>query len=241
MSKLRSLNTSFWSDTWIETLSPLDKLLFIYLVTNEKTNMLGIYEVSIRKMSFETGIDQEKISKGLKGFERVGKVKYKNNHVIIHNYMKHQNYNTNMKKSAIDVYNSLPDHLKDNSLNISKDKPLEGFERLLNHFGMVRKVEYEYEEEREVKDEKESKEEREEKFKKIAFSECSPTQEEINAFNKFLDYWTESNMQGSKLRFEKQKTFDVTRRWSTWLSNEEKFKKEKISAKKEKPRFSINR
>ena len=146
-----------------------------------------------------------------------------------------------MKKSAIDVYNSLPDHLKDNSLNISKDKPLEGFERLLNHFGMVRKVEYEYEEEREVKDEKESKKEREEKFKKIAFSECSPTQEQINAFNKFLDYWTESNMQGSKLRFEKQKTFDVTRRWSTWLSNEEKFKKEKSSAKKEKPRFSINR
>ena len=53
MSKLRSLNTAFWSDTWVEDLEPLKKLLFIYLVTNDKTNMLGIYEASIKKISFD--------------------------------------------------------------------------------------------------------------------------------------------------------------------------------------------
>ena len=99
MSKLRSINTAFWSDTWIEDLGPNDKLLFLYLVTNDKTNMLGIYESSIKKIAFETGLDIETVNNGLKAFETVNKVKYINNYIILVNYMKHQKYNTNMKKS----------------------------------------------------------------------------------------------------------------------------------------------
>ena len=150
MSKLRSLSTSFWSDPFIEDLTPSQKLLFIYLVTNDKTNMLGIYESSIRKISFETGIKKDDIEKDLKEFEKLGKVRYSNNYVVLVNYMKHQNYNTNMKKSAIDVYNNLPKELKGRELAVSKDNPIEGFESLLNHYGMVRKVEVEYEAKDEV-------------------------------------------------------------------------------------------
>jgi len=153
MAKLRSLSTSFWSDPFIEELSPVHKLLFLYLITNEKTNMLGIYESSIKKISFETGIKKDEVLNGLKGFERVNKVKHTNNYVILTNYMKHQNYNTNMKKSAIDVYNNLPKELKDSKLVIDKSNPSEGFESLLNHFGMVPKVEVEVE----VEDETEGK------------------------------------------------------------------------------------
>lgn len=158
MSKLRSLSTSFWSDPFIEDLTPNQKLLFIYLVTNEKTNMLGIYENSIRKISFETGIKRSVVEEDLKEFERIGKVRYLNNYVVLTNYMKYQNYNTNMKKSAIDVYNNLPKELKDNSLIIEKSNPSEGFERLLNHYGMVRKREREREREYEVEREEEYKE-----------------------------------------------------------------------------------
>ena len=117
--------------------------------------MLGIYESSIKKISFETGIKRDDIEKALKEFERLKKVKYVNNYVILINYMKHQNFNTNMKKSAIDVYNSLPNELKVKGVTISKSNPLEGFETLLNCFAMVRKVEVEYE----VESEKESKDE----------------------------------------------------------------------------------
>ncbi|WP_289024356.1 hypothetical protein [uncultured Salegentibacter sp.] len=153
MSKLRSLNTSFWSDPWIEILSPEEKLLFIYLITNEKTNMLGIYEVSTRKISFETGIKEGTISNALEAFEKVGKVKYKNNHVVLVNYMKHQKYNPNMKKAAIDVHNNLPNDMKIKGSNLSKSNPSEAFESLLNHYGMVSKVEDEVEEEEEDKTE----------------------------------------------------------------------------------------
>lgn len=150
MSKLRSINTAFWSDTWIETLDPNYKLLFLYLVTNDKTNMLGIYEASIRKISFETGLDIETVENGLKAFERINKVKYIDNYIILVNYMKHQNYNTNMKKSAIDIYNNLPKELRCSNIDVSKSNPSKGFETLLNHYGMVRKVEVEVEVEDEI-------------------------------------------------------------------------------------------
>ncbi len=156
MSKLRSVSTSFWSDPFIEDLTPNEKLLFLYLITNDKTNMLGIYEVSIKKISFDTGLNKDVIEKALKEFERLSKVKYIKNHIVLVNFMKHQNYNTNMKKSAIDIYNELPNELKNKELSISKDNPLKGFESLLNHYGMVPKVEYEEEEEIEL--EKEGKE-----------------------------------------------------------------------------------
>lgn len=157
MSKLRSINTAFWSDTWIECLEPNHKLLFLYLVTNDKTNMLGIYESSKRKISFETGLSLDTVDNGLKAFETVNKVKYINNYIVLVNYMKHQKYNTNMKKSAIDIYNSLPKELKGKDLIVSKDNPLKGFESLLNHYGMVSKVEVEVEVEVENEDEQQHK------------------------------------------------------------------------------------
>ena len=158
MSKLRSVSTAFWSDPFIEDLTPSEKLLFLYLITNDKTNMLGIYEVSIKKVSFDTGLNKDIIEKALKEFERLSKVKYIKNHVVLVNFMKHQNYNTNMKKSAIDTYNNLPKELKDSKLSISKDNPLEGFESLLNHYGMVSKYEVEVEVEDEEETEVETKE-----------------------------------------------------------------------------------
>ncbi len=155
MAKLRSVSTAFWSDPFIEDLSPKDKLLFLYLVTNEKTNMLGVYEASLRKISFETGLDEKDVINGLKGFERLSKVKYINNYVFLVNFMKHQKFNTNMKKSAIDIYNSLPNSLKNSELNISKSNASESFETLLNRFGMVPKREVEVETKKENEDEAE--------------------------------------------------------------------------------------
>jgi len=155
MSKLRSVNTAFWSDPFIEELDSDQKLLFLYLITNEKTNMLGIYEATLNKMSFETSIPKSKIEKAFTVFESKGKVKYVENFVVLINYMKHQKFNTNMKKSAIDTYNTLPNSMKNSKLSISKERVEEGFESLLNHFGMVRKVEVKVE----AQDEEEIEEE----------------------------------------------------------------------------------
>ena len=156
MGKLRSINTVIWSDTWFEDLDTEEKLFFIYLITNEKTNMLGVYETSIKKMSFETGIQTKKISETITKFVKDNRIKYISNRVVLLNFLKHQRYNTNMLKSAIDCYNELPNELKLMEHNtLSKDS--EGFGTLLNHFGRVRKVEVEVEVEKEIEVKKEVK------------------------------------------------------------------------------------
>jgi len=149
MAKLRSISTETWSDPFIEDLSPSHKLLFIYLLTNEKTNMLGIYEASVKKISFETGIQKTDVNKGLELFENIGKVKCVGNFIIITNYLKHQKFNTNMKKSAIEVYKNLPKELKISDVDIESNNTDLSFQRLSNHYGMVSK--YEVEVETEVK------------------------------------------------------------------------------------------
>jgi len=153
MEKLRSVSTAIWSDTWFEDLTPSEKLLFIYLLTNDKTNMLGIYEISIKKISYDTGLNKDTIQKALKGFESVNKVNYIDNHVILLNFIKNQKFNSNMQKSAIDKYNNLPNNVKFKDLQEIKDRDSKGFERLCKGFGMVRKVEVEGEMEVEVENE----------------------------------------------------------------------------------------
>lgn len=220
MSKLRSVSTAFWSDPFIEDLSPSEKLLFLYLITNDKTNMLGIYEVSIKKISFDTGLNKDIIEKALKEFERLSKVKYIKNHIVLVNFMKHQNYNTNMKKSAIDIYNDLPKELKDNTLSISKDNPLKGFESLLNHYGMVSKYEEETETEEETKIEN-NIEERKANFANSLKPYLSIYGKDM--LNDFYAHWTQHGENDRKFLAEKQKSFGIERRLETWKRNDDKF------------------
>lgn len=225
MSKLRSVSTAFWSDPFIEDLTPSEKLLFLYLITNDKTNMLGIYEVSIKKISFDTGLNKDIIEKSLKEFERLSKVKYVKNHIVLVNFMKHQNYNTNMKKSAIDIYNELPNELKDSELSISKENPIKGFESLLNHYGMVSKYEVEDETEIEDKEEVEDKKANLE-IRTLAFKETLiPFKQKysIDMLKDFFGYWTEPNKSNTKLKFELQQTWSISRRLETWAKNDKTF------------------
>jgi len=55
---------------------------------------------------------------------------------------------------------------------------------------------------------------------------------------KFNSYWTEHGKNDRKMRFEKEKSFSIERRISTWLKNKDDWNKEKNSAKKEKLRIT---
>lgn len=170
MSKLRSVATAFWSDPFIESLTPTEKLLFLYLITNEKTNMLGIYETSINKICFETGIDKNSINKSIELFESAGKIRYINNHIILLKFLKHQNFNTNMKISAIRLFNTLPENIRLSKAFFDESNPSESFQRLSTHYVSLSKVEYnriEVEVEKEVEGEGESNLESDNAEKKV--------------------------------------------------------------------------
>ena len=45
----------------------------------------------------------------------------------------------------------------------------------------------------------------------------------INMINDFFNYWTEHGPNDRKMRFEKEKSFGLTRRLATWKRNQERY------------------
>lgn len=92
MSVSRMINSKFWSDSFVvDRLNPLDRYLFLYFLTNEKTNLAGVYEIPLRTIANETGLDKEEI---LRMLERLkGKIEYNDGWVCLINFVKHQNLN----------------------------------------------------------------------------------------------------------------------------------------------------
>jgi hypothetical protein len=76
MAQYRQIQVSAWrQDEWFVELPALDKLLFIYLFSNESASVSGIYKaLPLRVMAFETGIDEDYITDALERFEQAGKV-----------------------------------------------------------------------------------------------------------------------------------------------------------------------
>lgn len=110
MAKNRMVSTSFWSDHYVSDLDPTEKLLFLYLLTNERSTLAGVYELPIKMMAVETGIDVFMVEKILSRFEDEGKVKYQTGWVAIKNFLKHHEHGSpTVKKGIEDAIKAAPD------------------------------------------------------------------------------------------------------------------------------------
>lgn len=148
--KLRSVNTRFWDDPFVENLNPTEKLLFLYLLTNPLTNLLGIYEITLKRICYDTGLKLETVQNGFESFAKGKKAYYtKDNYVILPNWLKNQKLNKNMKVAVAKEFNLLPKNIKDSILT-------NGSERLTNDsegFRMVMECLDKYEIEIEIENE----------------------------------------------------------------------------------------
>jgi len=61
----RIIEESFWTDPEVRALSPSDKFLFLYLITNPHTHHSGIYYLPLPTIEFETGLSKKAIAMGL--------------------------------------------------------------------------------------------------------------------------------------------------------------------------------
>lgn len=57
----RSFDDGFWNDSFVQKLEKDAKYLFAYLWTNKHCNPAGIYEITLKTIAFETGIETEAI------------------------------------------------------------------------------------------------------------------------------------------------------------------------------------
>lgn len=111
MAKQRYVNTKFWSDNFISELNPLDRYLFLYFLTNEHTNIAGVYELPLKTVSFETGLELDMLKKMLKRL--TGKIAYIDGWVCIKNFQKHQSAESLTVKRGIEIEMSkIPDNIR---------------------------------------------------------------------------------------------------------------------------------
>jgi hypothetical protein len=54
----------------------------------------------------------------------------------------------------------------------------------------------------------------------------------------FFEYWTEHGIKDKKMRFEKEKSFGISRRLDTWFKNKEKFNNKKPNLQKDQSDFT---
>lgn len=113
MAKGRYINTHFWDDNWIIDLDPIEKLLFLYLLTNPCTDISGVYEISLRRMAFDTGIDKDMVIKILERFEKANKIVYQDGWVIVLNWQKNQSMNPSVKAGVARSVENYPQWVKD--------------------------------------------------------------------------------------------------------------------------------
>lgn len=91
MAIYRQLHTTFWKDDFIGECSQIEKLFYLYLISNDKTTQSGAYEFSYRYAQFELGISRQEVDQLIDFFVSNGKIRFnkENNEVLLVNWLKY--------------------------------------------------------------------------------------------------------------------------------------------------------
>lgn len=108
--KYRQIETSFWNDGYILELTSKEREFFIYLFTNDRVNMVGIYELPDRTIRATLGATLEELEAMKKKFEMDGKYHFFNGWVFVDNFFEHNKYSSAkpVVLSYIKEFNSIP-------------------------------------------------------------------------------------------------------------------------------------
>ena len=126
------VNTKFWDDNYVSNLDPIEKLLFLYFLTSPLTNISGVYEIPLRRIAFDTGIDKDMVLKILSRLQEDNKIYYLDGWIYIKNFEKHQQSNPNIEKGVERALKELPDEIlaKITQINEGLQSVQKGFEGL---------------------------------------------------------------------------------------------------------------
>ena len=216
MAIFRKIHTSFWSDSFTSDLERDKKLFYLYLLTNERTSQCGIYEITKKQIAYDLGYSTDTVSKLINEFEKLGKIKYNETtkEVAIKNWLK---YNGSTSPKVQSCINKELSTIKDTVL-------IEYLNSIHTH---------PQEEEEEEQEQTEEKNKNREAAKAATLKRISDFKKSLYPFTiaeggiyrndtvkDFFEYWSELNKSETKMRWELQTTFQISKRLVTWLKNE---------------------
>lgn len=86
----RYVSTSFWDDEWVQSLSPTERYVYLYLLTNSLTNIAGVYKIPQRRIVFDTGLDENEINTITEKFKDAGKAYRHGEYIVLPSWPRHQ-------------------------------------------------------------------------------------------------------------------------------------------------------
>jgi hypothetical protein len=129
----RSITVGIWTDAWFEDLTAEEKLVWLHLLTHPNSNMLGFFDVSIKRIASDCSMSKEAVQRCLDRFANDKKAIVFDTKIWLCNFIKHQTMNPNMMKNAKNVFMSIPDDMKQDM----KKHNLKAFGMVTEAFGMV--------------------------------------------------------------------------------------------------------
>lgn len=115
------LSTKIWTDEWFLELDSRQKLFWIYLLTNDKLNVSGVYEFSLKLASFTTGLAMEDIQQFALKFQEDHKICLSGKFIAILKYPIYRDYdkpgNRNIRKAMDSCIQKLPESVKKDLIN----------------------------------------------------------------------------------------------------------------------------
>lgn len=81
MAKYRHIHCEFWNDEKVELeMTPEDKYLMLYILTNDRTNSIGIYGITFKRIAYQTGYSVESVSNIVERLEKLNLIQYSKEH-----------------------------------------------------------------------------------------------------------------------------------------------------------------
>lgn len=128
MAIYRNISLTFWEDNKVvDDFTYKDKYFLLYLLTNPHTNLIGCYEISIKQMSNELGLDKSEVEELLTRMEQVHKVilyAEETKEILIRNWYK---YNWTKSEKLLKKVDDLIKYVKSKNLKELMEETLEKY------------------------------------------------------------------------------------------------------------------
>lgn len=69
--KMKSIPAGFWTSPRTEAFTAADRFLYLYLLTNPHGNLCSCYEISLRTIAHETGLNLPVVREGMQRLDKI--------------------------------------------------------------------------------------------------------------------------------------------------------------------------
>jgi hypothetical protein len=137
----RSITLGIWTDAWFEELKAAEKLVWLHLLTHPNSNMIGFFDISIKRIASDCSLERTEVEQALSQFANQEKAFVYGTKVWLCNFVKHQDMNPNMMKNAKTGFIDIPEEVKKQMFSDNNKAFVlisEAFGMVTEAFGMVR-------------------------------------------------------------------------------------------------------